>query len=349
MNPLFLIIAASVVELCASISTKISAPTTGNIDFAIACGSVSLFMSLVLLALQISAPEICAKVLIQTGESIKCGARSPPTLTIEFCFVIFFLLWWCISGGLLTFQGPYTVASNGYFACWGGVGASILLLANSMPEESGTELPSIEEGGGAQGDAPPNLVQEADAAADAEKRESLREARMPVICVLVCGIVVLFAAVQSPAGIPAAACSFDPALCALSWRNIFAIVIASLSMVYSVIIVFCGHAIPKIALLILSVLAFVLWVVMAGICTFMLPFVETGNGFLGCWLGAVAMTYAMMPHVPWYIKGKDRADTKAMAASMKIVEEKAAFKTQEGTVPESAVAAESSLPGAPQY
>ena len=81
----------------------------------------------------------------------------------------------------------------------------------------------------------------------------------------------------------------------------------------------------------------------------MLPFVETGNGFLGCWLGAVAMTYAMMPHVPWYIKGKDRADTKAMAASMKIVEEKAAFKTQEGSVPESAVAAESSLPGAPQY
>lgn len=74
----------------------------------LAVGCVSLACSLLLLYLQSKKPEILLKVLFSLP---RIGAVS-----VELLFAFFLFAWWCVGTGIMTFRGPFTVSSNGYFS-----------------------------------------------------------------------------------------------------------------------------------------------------------------------------------------------------------------------------------------
>lgn len=53
---------------------------------------------------------------------------SMPTIIVGYLFAAFGFVWWAIAAGVITFQGPYTVASNGYFAAWAAFISSCLAI-----------------------------------------------------------------------------------------------------------------------------------------------------------------------------------------------------------------------------
>jgi len=68
------------------------------LDWAIACSCISLIVTIIyLLGLRF------------TGGLMSVWAQF---------FAIFFLVWWTLGVGILTFDKPYTVASNGYLSSW---------------------------------------------------------------------------------------------------------------------------------------------------------------------------------------------------------------------------------------
>eukprot|EP00978_Attheya_sp_CCMP212_P022754 scaffold68343_cov40-Attheya_sp.AAC.1 len=58
---------------------------------------------------------------------------------------IFLFVWWIIAAGILTFDGPFVLTSNGYFACWAGCILSTIGLGYSINtlQESVTSLGSL--------------------------------------------------------------------------------------------------------------------------------------------------------------------------------------------------------------
>jgi len=69
-----------------------------NINWAIACSCISLIISLIYVI------------------GLRTGAGSVSVYTHY--FAMFFLFWWTFGVGVLTFDSPYTIASNGYLSCW---------------------------------------------------------------------------------------------------------------------------------------------------------------------------------------------------------------------------------------
>merc|ERR1719173_284810 len=69
-----------------------------KINWAMACSCISLFVTLLYVL----------------------GARSSVGIINVYAqyFAMFFLLWWTFGVGVLTFDSPYTVASNGYLSSW---------------------------------------------------------------------------------------------------------------------------------------------------------------------------------------------------------------------------------------
>ena len=62
-------------------------------------------------------PEPLAKVLFKLPKIEKEVTVDLASATILFCL-------WAVGAGLFTFRDPFTVTSNGYFACWGALGAA---------------------------------------------------------------------------------------------------------------------------------------------------------------------------------------------------------------------------------
>lgn len=62
------------------------------------------------------------------------------SLTVGSATAQFLFLWTFIAAGVLTFDGPFLVTSNGYFACWGGVFFALMALGvttSSIRERAG--------------------------------------------------------------------------------------------------------------------------------------------------------------------------------------------------------------------
>jgi hypothetical protein len=55
-------------------------------------------------------------LIIQTGEFVQKGFLDKTEKGVSF----FLFLWWGIGTGVITFSGPFTTTSNGYFSAWAG-------------------------------------------------------------------------------------------------------------------------------------------------------------------------------------------------------------------------------------
>ena len=93
--------------------------------YALIVGIVSLVVGLLLWFLQAKKPETLMKVLFNLP---KVGDVTVESLTAFFLFA-----WWCVGAGILTFQGPFTQTTNGYFATWAGLVSSTLIAGACMP------------------------------------------------------------------------------------------------------------------------------------------------------------------------------------------------------------------------
>ena len=91
---------------------------------SVICRIVSIVASLVLVIVESKNPVSLAKVLFT-------GVPKVGGVTVEMLFAFFLFVWWAIAAGIMTFQGPFTATTNGYFATWAALLFSLLLLAST--------------------------------------------------------------------------------------------------------------------------------------------------------------------------------------------------------------------------
>mmetsp|Transcript_14847 Transcript_14847/g.43630 ORF Transcript_14847/g.43630 Transcript_14847/m.43630 type:complete len:248 (+) Transcript_14847:3-746(+) len=129
--------AASAVETvaaalaCAAADAEGNGSCGGHVAYAVAVGAVSLFACLIFVALGI-LPVAAAS-----------GA------TVRRALAAFLFTWWAVAAAVLTFVAPFTVASNGYFATWAAMLASVQVVhdalgtagqAPALPQETASGL-----------------------------------------------------------------------------------------------------------------------------------------------------------------------------------------------------------------
>jgi len=81
--------------------------------YTIAVPAVSLVLTGVMLLMY--------KFATFAGAILGKGLFSLPkagSITVESLLVLFLWVWWLVGASILTFEGPFTIASNGYFGCW---------------------------------------------------------------------------------------------------------------------------------------------------------------------------------------------------------------------------------------
>jgi len=102
----------SVVALVASSTKCGDGPScTGVEGWAVAASVVSTVVSLGYLVLD------------------KKGNLEPK---MQLIVTLFLFAWWVAFAGVATFKGPFTIPGNGYFACWGGLIATSVMMVNSV-------------------------------------------------------------------------------------------------------------------------------------------------------------------------------------------------------------------------
>lgn len=117
--PLIAQIFSAVVLLIATLSWGAGATSFGSLadlvpnwTFTVAASVIALIFSSMALIFMKAKPDLYFKqifVLPVVG----------PVL-VGSLFSVFLLIWWTISSLVITFDGPFTVTTNGYFAAWGG-------------------------------------------------------------------------------------------------------------------------------------------------------------------------------------------------------------------------------------
>jgi len=113
--PLLTLGIASAVVLFASTSTAGVGYLLG--DYALAVGIISLMTALSIPLIRRYSPQ--------------CLQRQPPLeqcgsmLAVIYAFLV---VWWIPGAGFLTFQGPFVLASNGFFAAWAALLAACRLV-----------------------------------------------------------------------------------------------------------------------------------------------------------------------------------------------------------------------------
>lgn len=68
-------------------------------------------------AIIVAVFSLAACLGIQTGEYMKPGFLEKNEKMVSLAL----LLWWAVGAWVITFRGPFTVTSNGYFSAWGGL------------------------------------------------------------------------------------------------------------------------------------------------------------------------------------------------------------------------------------
>jgi hypothetical protein len=91
---------------------------------------------LLIYAIIVSVFSLAACLAIQTGEYVKPGFLDKNEKMVS----LGLLLWWSVGCWVITFRGPFTVTSNGYFAAWGGLFFTFKWALN-MDTTQFTELP----------------------------------------------------------------------------------------------------------------------------------------------------------------------------------------------------------------
>ncbi|EED93862.1 predicted protein [Thalassiosira pseudonana CCMP1335] len=87
--------------------------------YALSVACVSLGICLILQTAEFLVPGFLERVVIKQREDGRGGH------TIEKICSVFLLIWWLIGTGIITFRGPFVETSNGWFAAWGGLLATI--------------------------------------------------------------------------------------------------------------------------------------------------------------------------------------------------------------------------------
>ncbi|KAL7510968.1 hypothetical protein ACHAXN_007875 [Cyclotella atomus] len=72
---------------------------------------------LLIYAIIVAVFSLAACLGIQTGEYMQPGFLDKNEKMVS----LGLLLWWAVGAWVITFRGPFTVTSNGYFAAWGGL------------------------------------------------------------------------------------------------------------------------------------------------------------------------------------------------------------------------------------
>eukprot|EP00956_Cyclotella_meneghiniana_P002208 scaffold2482_cov50-Cyclotella_meneghiniana.AAC.4 len=72
---------------------------------------------LLIYAIIVAVFSLAACLGIQTAEYMKPGFLEKNEKMVSLAM----LLWWAVGAWVITFRGPFTVTSNGYFSAWGGL------------------------------------------------------------------------------------------------------------------------------------------------------------------------------------------------------------------------------------
>ena len=257
MNPIVLLVAASATETVSSVIGGVQ-------TYALAVGVVSLIVAIVLMTLQNKKPEKLMQVLFSMPI---VGAVS-----VELFIAFFLFAWWCVGAGIMTFQGPFTLTSNGYFATWSALAASAVIASSVMP-----------------------IVADAHA-----KAKSLSVAGTPLLVLLICSFIVLFAALQVTG----------------SWHGTLMICFSGCSILYCLLMLLAGEKFTPPQQQLASAVVLLMWLAEAFIGTFMGPFVVTSNGYFASWIGLIACIYATQPHLPANMQVKNARESSAARESV---------------------------------
>jgi len=257
MNPIVLLLAASATE-------TVSACIGGVQTYALGVGVVSLIVGILLMVLQNKKPEQLMHVLLTLPKI--CA------VSVELFIAFFLFAWWCVGAGIMTFQGPFTLTSNGYFATWCALAASAMIASSVMP-----------------------IVADAHA-----KAKSLSVAGTPLLVLLICAFIVLFAALQVTG----------------SWHGTLMICFAGCSILYCLLMLLAGEKFTPPQQQLASVVILLMWLAEAFIGTFMGPFIVTSNGYFGSWIGLLACIYATQPHLPANMQVKNARESSAARESV---------------------------------
>ncbi|GBG31445.1 Hypothetical Protein FCC1311_076692 [Hondaea fermentalgiana] len=111
--PLLVFVASIILTITASTACSDDNDCSGKHGFAVAAGVISLVVSAAYIALD------------------RVNNLTPK---LQLGLVVFFFAWWVFVAGFTTFgnDAPFVVPGNGYFAAWGGLLCSIVLLANAV-------------------------------------------------------------------------------------------------------------------------------------------------------------------------------------------------------------------------
>ena len=250
MNPIFLLLAASGVE-------TVAAFVNGIFPYALSVGIVSLMLSVTLLILQSKNPDALLKVLFSLP---KVGEVS-----VELLIAFALFAWWAVAAGILTFQGPFNLTQNGFFATWAALAASTLIASTVIPE-----------------------IQDATLKA---KRLSIHGT--PIVLLLLCALVVLFAALQNTNG----------------WEPMLMIAFAAITIVYCFLLLLSADTLSEQMKQTAAAIVLIIWLIEAGIGTFRGPFTITSNGYFASWIGLLAAIHTIAPNLPDALQAKNARES----------------------------------------
>lgn len=202
------------------------------------------------------AVSVIAMVFSAVGGAMSTSSES---LADQAKYITYFLLVWCVVGTcVLTFNGPFEITGNGYFAAWAMTVFAIQALADKRGL-SRDEITNTVKGAG------------------------------PIVGLGVGALIVLIAASQSDFhGFRRGSRIYSLILSCVT------IPIVAFSLVPADMVI-SGTKVPslKLNIIITGILA-VCWILQASIATFHGPFLLTGNGYFGSWGSAVASVFAAM-------------------------------------------------------
>lgn len=112
-------------------------------------GGYPLLVFLASVILMVAASTNCSRISYCGGLNGYAVAGAVISLVVSFAYLflekkeslepktrmimsVFLFLWWVFIAGFVTFSGPFTTPSNGYFAAWGGLIGSLMMLMNQV-------------------------------------------------------------------------------------------------------------------------------------------------------------------------------------------------------------------------
>ena len=175
--------------------------------------------------------------------------------------------WWTAGAGVLTFHAPFKATSNGYFASWGALMASLMLFSVGYYTATGAT-------------AAATATAAAAAAADADA------AARPLAGLLACSVVLLVAS------------AFELESQATGGIAIWALITAACTSVPVALLLLKPSLLSGRARTLLLVAMVVAWASVVYFATIVGPFAGTGNGYFGAWGGLICATRTLPLPLP---------------------------------------------------